>query len=136
MLSRHYLTKFCDPKKLGGGGGRLFGGFVGIYQGGVVGWVFKCLLYQDRPQVNGELTLGENIADNGGMHESFRAYMDSVAELGEEGRLPGLDQYTPEQMFFISYAQASLTLGFWLILRRITASCNLALQFGNPFFFF
>ncbi len=56
-------------------------------------------------QINGEQTQGENIADNGGLHESFRAYLDSVEANGEEPRLPGLDQYSPEQTFFISYAQ-------------------------------
>lgn len=55
--------------------------------------------------LNGKATQGENIADNGGVHESFRAYMLSVENEGQEPRLPGLTQYTPNQMFFISYAQ-------------------------------
>ncbi len=55
--------------------------------------------------MNGELTLGENIADNGGIRESFRAYMSSVDALGPEPVLPGLEQYTPEQMYFISNAK-------------------------------
>lgn len=57
--------------------------------------------------VNGELTLGENIADNGGLDSSFDAYRKWVAtvlEGGEEKALPGID-YTPNQLFFLSYAQ-------------------------------
>jgi len=56
-------------------------------------------------QVNGQNTQGENIADNGGVRESFRAYKLSVDAQGPESKLPGLLDYTPEQMFFISYAQ-------------------------------
>ena len=55
--------------------------------------------------MNGKNTQGENIADNGGIHESFRAYMHSVESLGKEPALPGLTQFTNEQMFFISFAQ-------------------------------
>jgi len=55
--------------------------------------------------VNGQNTQGENIADNGGLHEAFRAYTKSVEALGPEGPLPGLEQFTAEQMFFIAYAQ-------------------------------
>merc|ERR1712130_1001955 len=50
--------------------------------------------------------LGEEDAHlNGGIHESFRAYMHSVESQGAEPALPGLTQFTPEQMFFISNAQ-------------------------------
>jgi len=55
--------------------------------------------------LNGKNTQGENIADNGGIHEAFRAYMHSVESEGEEPALPGLTQFTSEQMFFISNAQ-------------------------------
>jgi len=54
--------------------------------------------------VNGLLTLGENIADNGGLRESYGAYKKFVEENGVEGRLPGLEQYDPEQLFFMGYA--------------------------------
>lgn len=51
--------------------------------------------------LNGKNTLGENIADNGGVRESFEAYVS----LGlKEPSLPGLTNYTNEQLFFISYA--------------------------------
>ncbi|CAB3404762.1 unnamed protein product [Caenorhabditis bovis] len=55
-------------------------------------------------KVNGKLTQGENIADNGGVKEAFRAYKKYVSEQGEEPRLPGLQQYSNDQIFFVSYA--------------------------------
>jgi len=54
--------------------------------------------------LNGVNAQGENIADNGGIREAFLAYGYYVAVNGEEARLPGLEQYTAEQIFFISYA--------------------------------
>ncbi|XP_028391399.1 endothelin-converting enzyme homolog [Dendronephthya gigantea] len=55
--------------------------------------------------VNGEMTIEENTADNGGVKFAYEAYKRWVARNGEEQRLPGLD-YTPHQLFFVSYAQA------------------------------
>merc|ERR1712126_270984 len=63
------------------------------------------ILGEEDAHLNGENTQGENIADNGGIHESFRAYMHSIESQGAEPALPGLTQFTPEQMFFISNAQ-------------------------------
>ena len=59
-------------------------------------------------KVNGALTLRENIADNGGVRESFRAYRNFIQgsrQGKEEPKLPGLQKYTNDQMFFISWAQ-------------------------------
>ncbi|XP_065358799.1 endothelin-converting enzyme 2 [Calliphora vicina] len=54
--------------------------------------------------IDGELTLGENIADNGGMREAFYAYRLFVKENGrEKTKLPGLEHFTHEQLFFISF---------------------------------
>lgn len=55
-------------------------------------------------QLNGINTQGENIADNGGIKESYIAYKRWVEKNGEEPKLPGLN-YSPEQMFWISAAQ-------------------------------
>jgi len=63
------------------------------------------VLGEEDSHLNGKMTQGENIADNGGIHESFRAYMMSVESEGTEPSLPGLTQFTSEQMFFISNAQ-------------------------------
>ncbi|ENN73974.1 hypothetical protein YQE_09430, partial [Dendroctonus ponderosae] len=54
--------------------------------------------------VNGRMTQGENIADNGGLKQSFRAYKKWVAQYGEEDSLPGLN-LTHDQLFFLNYAQ-------------------------------
>lgn len=54
--------------------------------------------------LNGINTQGENIADNGGLREAFRAYVNYEAENGVEPRLPGLDQFTARQIFFLAYA--------------------------------
>lgn len=55
-------------------------------------------------KLNGILTQGENIADNGGLKQSFRAYNAWTAKHGEEQSLPGLP-YTPRQLFFINFGQ-------------------------------
>ncbi|XP_050401556.1 neprilysin-4 isoform X2 [Patella vulgata] len=58
-------------------------------------------------KVNGKRSLTENIADNGGLKLSFQAYRDWVQQRGaEEPMLPGLD-LTPNQIFFINYAQST-----------------------------
>ncbi|XP_071446832.1 neprilysin-1-like [Hetaerina americana] len=54
--------------------------------------------------INGRMTQGENIADNGGLKQSFRAYKKWVSLHGEEPRLPGIN-LTHDQLFFLNYAQ-------------------------------
>lgn len=52
-------------------------------------------------KVNGELTLGENIGDNGGLNISFRALQNSM----KEHPLAVKDGFTPEQRFFLNWAR-------------------------------
>uniref|UniRef100_A0A0N5BSZ2 Peptidase_M13 domain-containing protein n=1 Tax=Strongyloides papillosus TaxID=174720 RepID=A0A0N5BSZ2_STREA len=56
--------------------------------------------------VNGTLTLSENIADNGGVKAAFNAYRKYLNELGrDELKIPGYEKYSNEQLFFIAYSQ-------------------------------
>jgi endothelin-converting enzyme/putative endopeptidase len=55
-------------------------------------------------QVNGELTLGENIGDLGGLNAAYTAY--HLALQGKEA--PVLDGFTGDQRFFIGWAQVWL----------------------------
>lgn len=55
-------------------------------------------------RLNGTQTLGENIADNCGVRESYLAYQRWVSDhYITEPKLPGLE-YTPNQLFWIAYA--------------------------------
>jgi endothelin-converting enzyme/putative endopeptidase len=60
----------------------------------------------DDVKLNGKLTLGENIADLGGLKLAFAAYQASRQGKGPE---PAVAGFTPEQAFFISYAQSWCT---------------------------
>ncbi|KAM8927932.1 membrane metallo-endopeptidase-like 1 isoform 2-T2 [Pelodytes ibericus] len=54
--------------------------------------------------VSGIITLGENIADNGGVRQAYKAYLKWVQRHGKEPKLPGLD-LTHKQLFFLNFAQ-------------------------------
>jgi len=57
----------------------------------------------DTFHVNGRLTLGENIADYGGLLTGYDALQRALERNGRPGRIEG---YTPEQRFFIAFAQS------------------------------
>jgi putative endopeptidase len=54
--------------------------------------------------VNGKLTLAENIADLGGLSIAYEALERNLAAHPEKRQV--IDGFTPEQRFFISYAQS------------------------------
>ncbi len=56
----------------------------------------------DNMHVNGELTLGENIADLGGLTISYYAFKKSLAGKPVPAKIDG---YTAEQRFFLAWAQ-------------------------------
>lgn len=64
-------------------------------------------------QINGNMTQGENIADNGGMRASFNAMQKALQADAEAGqrKVQGLEEYSPEQLFFINYAFVRHFLG-------------------------
>ena len=57
--------------------------------------------------VNGKLTLGENIADLGGLKVAYIAMERALAKNGRPGPIDG---FTPEQRFFLGWAQVWRTL--------------------------
>jgi endothelin-converting enzyme/putative endopeptidase len=62
----------------------------------------------DDLHVNGKLTLGENIADLGGLKLAFLAYLDRAQKDGVDLEKKGSAEYgglNPQQQFFVSYGQ-------------------------------
>jgi putative endopeptidase len=53
-------------------------------------------------KLDGNLTLGENVADNGGVRIAYYALMELLSANGPQ---PPIDGFAPDQRFFIAYAQ-------------------------------
>ena len=71
----------------------------------------------DGVKANGTLTLGENIADLGGAAIAFDAYQQRLQKTGRTD----IDGFTPEQRFFLGFAQAERELARPQFLKMITA---------------
>ncbi|KYM76847.1 Endothelin-converting enzyme 1 [Atta colombica] len=54
--------------------------------------------------INGQQTLGENIADNGGLKAAYHAYLSMPKSYKDQLPLPGLN-LTHRQLFFLNFAQ-------------------------------
>src|SRR6266576_783204 len=69
---------------------------------GLVSSQFDSYTVLDSLHVNGKLTLGENLADLGGLSIAYAALEKALTE---KGRPPLIDGFTPEQRFFLAWAQ-------------------------------
>uniref|UniRef100_A0A1I7S2U6 Peptidase_M13 domain-containing protein n=1 Tax=Bursaphelenchus xylophilus TaxID=6326 RepID=A0A1I7S2U6_BURXY len=92
-----YLNSWLDPESK-----RLFDSMA------------ECVINQynamTTPQgwpIDGKLSAGENIADNGGIHGAFNAYKAHQAQVGEDPRLPidRVSGLTNDQLFFIGFGK-------------------------------
>lgn len=55
--------------------------------------------------LNGQLTMGENIADFGGIKQAHRAYLAWAEANGEDPRAAAIEGLTAEQLMFVSFGQ-------------------------------
>ena len=58
------------------------------------------VIVADDVHANGKFTLGENIADHGGLRVAYSAFKKTAEGNSEEK----IDGFTPDQRFFLSYA--------------------------------
>ncbi|KAL5604170.1 hypothetical protein BROUX41_002151 [Berkeleyomyces rouxiae] len=77
--------------------------------------------------VDGQRTMSQNIADAGGLLASYQAWkkLDAGAGKGAQ-KLPGLDFFTPEQLFFVSFG------GLWCSNSRANPSQNIYGSYSPP----
>ena len=69
---------------------------------GLVSSQYDAYTVLDSVHVNGKLTLGENLADFGGLSVAYAALQKALAQ---KGRPANIDGFTPEQRFFLAWAQ-------------------------------
>ena len=61
---------------------------------------YSCIIVLDTVHANGRFTLGENIADHGGLRVSYTAFKNATK--GQD--LKPIDGFTPDQRFYLAYA--------------------------------
>ncbi len=69
---------------------------------------FNGFVAVDDLHVDGKLTLGENLADLGGLKLAFLAYLDRAQKAGVDSTRRGSAEYgglTPDQQFFVAFGQ-------------------------------
>ncbi|GAA4352905.1 M13 family metallopeptidase [Hymenobacter saemangeumensis] len=71
----------------------------------MVGSQYSAFQPLDSVFVNGKLTMGENLADFGGLALAFSALQKQLANTYGNGPRPIYDGFTPEQRFFLAWAQ-------------------------------
>jgi putative endopeptidase len=69
---------------------------------GLIRQQFNGYTVLDSVHVNGSLTLGENLGDFGGLNIAYAALEKQLAQKGRPGLIDG---FTPEQRFFLGWAQ-------------------------------
>jgi putative endopeptidase len=74
----------------------------------------------DGVNLNGKLTLGENAADNGGIRLAYMALMRDLADKTVPDAK--MDGFTPEQQFFLGYAQMYCENSTDAMARRLAAT--------------
>jgi putative endopeptidase len=71
----------------------------------MVGKQYSAFSPLDSVYVNGKLTMGENLADLGGLNIAYTALQKQLKQKYPNGNAPKYDGLTPEQRFFLSWAQ-------------------------------
>ena len=75
----------------------------------VVGRQYDAFSPLDSVHVNGQLTMGENLADFAGLTVVYGALQKQLRQRYSNGPRPKFDGFTPEQRYFLSWAQLRRT---------------------------